>query len=319
MFVNRALSLLILCAVGYPAAAPAQNRQRNHAVRPRPGIGATWQKFHLWLNTAARASKADLVFAGDSITEDWRFAGKAVWQKYYGKRKALNLGISGDQTQHLLWRLGHGNLEGLSPRLVVLLIGVNNLYMPARDIAAGIRANVKLLRRKLPRARILLLGVFPCGEKPGFRRRKISRINKLAAAALPQGYSQLLPPLRAAYSHSASDGSRPPAQRQKARACFQSTQLTGWVPLPALPQLQYPSVLGFGHLPALTHAPNWATVTSVLLMRNAPTVTRCTGFSLLEPIMKLPPGMVTHWMPAWPAANPFCSLTATRAVLPGLT
>ena len=181
MFANRALSLIILCAVGFPAAAPAQTRRRNHAVRPAPKKGPAWQKFHQRLCADARASKADLVFAGDSITEDWRFAGRAVWKKYYGKRKALNLGISGDQTQHLLWRLGHGNLEGLSPRLVVLLIRINNLYMPTRDIAAGIRANVKLLRRKLPRARILLLGVFPCGEKPGYRRRKIRQINKLAS------------------------------------------------------------------------------------------------------------------------------------------
>ncbi len=175
-----ALALLACCLAAPPR--PALARGRNQAALPLARKGAWWGKFHLKLTRIARARRgARLVFAGDSITEHWRHEGRAIWKKRYAPRGALNLGISGDQTHHLLWRLKHGAVDDLSPRVVVLLIGVNNLYMPADHIAAGVRANVRLLRQKLPRAKILLLGVFPCGKRPGSRRRKIQRINSLAA------------------------------------------------------------------------------------------------------------------------------------------
>lgn len=175
-------AVLVLTLLAPPDAAWAQGS--NLAARPMARDGAWWGKFHLRLTRTARANpRARLVFAGDSITEHWRYEGKAIWKERYAPRGALNLGISGDQTHHLLWRLKNGAVRGLSPRVVVLLIGVNNLYMPAAHIAAGVRANVRSLRKKLPRARILLLGVFPCGKRPGARRRKIQQINRLVARA----------------------------------------------------------------------------------------------------------------------------------------
>ena len=68
----------------------------------------------------------DLLFIGDSITHGWEGGGKEVWKKYYGKRNAVNLGIGGDRTQHVLWRLDHGNIDGISPKLAVIMIGTNN-------------------------------------------------------------------------------------------------------------------------------------------------------------------------------------------------
>lgn len=113
----------------------------------------------------------DLVFLGDSITQSWGGPGRAVyqaapdvWERYYGGRRAANFGISGDRTQHLLWRLQHGALDGLHPRAIVILIGTNNVGTDApAEIARGIRRVAAEARRRAPGAQILVLGVLPRG------------------------------------------------------------------------------------------------------------------------------------------------------------
>jgi len=122
-----------------------------------------------------------LVFIGDSITDGWRGGGKAIWQKEYGHHKALNLGIGGDSTQHVLWRLQNGELDGYKARLFVIMIGTNNGGNSAADVAAGIEAIVKEIKTKQPQARILLLGIFPRGDKPNDHRTKNDETNKLIA------------------------------------------------------------------------------------------------------------------------------------------
>ena len=93
-----------------------------------------------------------------------------MWQKYYGDRKAMNAGIGGDQTQHVLWRLDNGNIDGIKPKLAVIMIGTNNSGTDSsEDIAAGIKAIVAKLREKLPETKILLLGIFPAAQA---RRRE---------------------------------------------------------------------------------------------------------------------------------------------------
>ncbi len=94
---------------------------------------------------------------------------KKVWDKYYGDRKAMNAGINGDRTQHVLWRLNNGNIDGIHPKLAVVMIGTNNAKDNANtseEIAGGIGAIVGQLRAKLPETKILLLGIFPRGSKP---------------------------------------------------------------------------------------------------------------------------------------------------------
>ena len=119
---------------------------------------------------------------GDSITQGWEGAGKDVWEKYYGKRNAVNLGIGGDRTQHVLWRLDHGNVDGISPKLAVLMIGTNNSGgNTAEEIGAGIQAIVKKLREKLPQTKVLILAVFPRSEKPDAMREKNAKASKIAA------------------------------------------------------------------------------------------------------------------------------------------
>ncbi|GAC1472864.1 MAG: hypothetical protein NVSMB9_20630 [Isosphaeraceae bacterium] len=119
----------------------------------------------------ARKGKIDLLFLGDSITEGWnptkpeRSGPQQVWDRYYGPRNAANFGIGGDRTEHVLWRLDHGEAEGIKPRVVVLMIGTNNLGSnPPVEIADGIKAIVDRLRKTLPDSRVLLLGVFPRGS-----------------------------------------------------------------------------------------------------------------------------------------------------------
>jgi beta-glucosidase len=105
-----------------------------------------------------------VLFIGDSITAGWLSAGKDVWKKYYGAYDPANFGVGGDRTQGVLWRIGHGELDGISPKVVVLLIGVNNGGDPA--VVRGVKKVVEVIRAKLPGSKILLLGLFPRGNDP---------------------------------------------------------------------------------------------------------------------------------------------------------
>jgi len=129
---------------------------------------ADWLKRHAAFLAQRDAAPVDLLFVGDSITEGWLTDGRATWDREYVPLRPLNLGIGGDQTQHVLWRLDHGEVDGLAPKLVVLLIGTNNLgggHSP-EEAAAGVAAVVASLRRRLPASPVLLLGVFPRDRQP---------------------------------------------------------------------------------------------------------------------------------------------------------
>lgn len=124
--------------------------------------------------------RIDVAFVGDSITARWR--GSESWEKHWGRYKAVNMGIGGDQTQHVLWRLENGDLEGYKAKLFVVMIGTNNLW--ARDAdpahaAAGVKAVIDLIQSKQPQARILLMSILPTGEKPNPGREKRAAVNKL--------------------------------------------------------------------------------------------------------------------------------------------
>lgn len=112
--------------------------------------------------------------------------GTPVWEKYYAPRGAANLGISGDRTEHLLWRItAGGDLNGLNPKVLVLLIGINNLLQQSnspQQVAEGITTIIGYLKNKLPNTHLLLLGDFPCMEKPDNPARKWAKdLNALIA------------------------------------------------------------------------------------------------------------------------------------------
>jgi lysophospholipase L1-like esterase len=122
----------------------------------------------------------DLVFDGDSITDNWQGPGQDVWKQRYGSIKAIDIAIGGDQVQHLLWRVQHGDLDGQNPRLIVLMIGTNNGGQPPKDIAAGIKLLLGEYETRCPAAHILLLGVFPRGPEANTSTRQwVQQINAI--------------------------------------------------------------------------------------------------------------------------------------------
>jgi len=136
-----------------------------------------WKERHQAKKALARQGGHELVFIGDSITQGWEGPGKEVWEKHYAHRKALNLGYSGDRTEHVLWRLMNGELENVDPKLYVLMIGTNNTghRQDAPELtAAGIELIIELLRDRSPNAEILLLSVFPRDESPDGPLRRLN-------------------------------------------------------------------------------------------------------------------------------------------------
>jgi lysophospholipase L1-like esterase len=127
------------------------------------------------------SGEGDVIFLGDSITQGWEGAGKKAWAETFAPLKAVNLGIGGDQTGHVLWRITEGKeLEPLKPKAAVIMIGTNNTGRDsAAQIAGGIKAIVEELRKQKPDMKILLLGVFPRSPKPTDAiRDKIKAINE---------------------------------------------------------------------------------------------------------------------------------------------
>lgn len=185
MLRSRFVCLTLACLVGLSLCltrVEAQEKE-NTAIVPVPR-DANWMKRHELINERAKAGNIDLLFIGDSITQGWEGAGKEIWEKFYGKRHAMNAGIGGDRTQHVLWRLDHGNIDGIKPKVAVLMIGTNNSNREdntAEEIGAGITAIVQKLRSKLPETKILVLAVFPRGEKPSPQREKNAKASEIAS------------------------------------------------------------------------------------------------------------------------------------------
>jgi lysophospholipase L1-like esterase len=112
----------------------------------------------------------DVIFLGDSITHGWE--GQKAWQEHFGPFKPVNLGIGGDQTGHVLWRITEGHeLDHLEPKAAVIMIGTNNIGgHTAQQIAGGIKAIVEELKRQKPHIKVLVLGVFPRGSSADAER-----------------------------------------------------------------------------------------------------------------------------------------------------
>jgi len=170
----RFIGVLTLVATGIPACA-----QGPETVVPAPREGS-WMELHRRFLNEAKKGNVDLLFLGDSITQGWN--NNDVWKRFYGPRKSANFGIGGDRTQHVLWRIQNGELDGIEPRVVVLMIGTNNAGSSTPDeIAQGISAIVAEVRRRLPKTQVLLLGVFPRGQEPSPVRERLKSVNQKIA------------------------------------------------------------------------------------------------------------------------------------------
>ncbi len=183
--------LLLLLPAWLPLFALAENSAIVPVSRATP---TNWVARHEGFLREAKAGKVEVVFIGDSITDGWRRRGGAVWAKFYAPRHALNLGIGGDRTQHVLWRIEHGELDGLKPKAVVLMIGANNTGTEkdgtprntTAEAIEGVTAVVKQIRARLPESKLLLLAVFPRGAVDAPQRAQVKEINT-AIAKLDDG------------------------------------------------------------------------------------------------------------------------------------
>lgn len=164
--VLRSLVLPVIIA-GIVFALPILTRAQDPkpaAIVPVPQTESWWTARHKQTLARVRHGGVDLLLIGDSITQGWDGEGRRIWDSYYGRRGAVNLGFSGDRTEHVLWRLTHGEIEGITPKLVVVMIGTNNTgarHDPPEETAKGIQTILTVLRTNLPASKILLLGVFP--------------------------------------------------------------------------------------------------------------------------------------------------------------
>ena len=179
---NRLLiiSLAVLTLTGQALAAA----DKQHSAVEPAHRHSWWTLRNDAVNERVKQGNVDLLMIGDSITHGWEGGGKQYWDKYYAPRNAVNMGFSGDRTQHVLWRLEHGHLEGISPKLAVLMIGTNNSNgedNTAEEIADGIIAICRKLRAKCPGMKILILAIFPRGPEPSDQWQKNSKASSLAS------------------------------------------------------------------------------------------------------------------------------------------
>jgi lysophospholipase L1-like esterase len=156
--------VVVLAATAFAALAQDTPNPATKAVS-KPDKG--WQGRHESFVKRAKQGDVDVLFLGDSITQGWEGAGKAAWKETFEPLKAANFGIGGDRTEHVLWRITEGKeLEGVNPKVAVVMIGTNNSGSNTPDqIAEGVTAIVKELRTQRPETRVLLLGVFPRAGK----------------------------------------------------------------------------------------------------------------------------------------------------------
>ena len=169
--VKMKLYLLLTLAVMLSAASlSAQTNSSSQVAQVTGGalIPATrdnpknWMSRHEKFVAQAKQGGVDILFLGDSITDFWRTKGSNVWNQYYAPRHAANFGISGDRTQHVLWRIENGELDGIHPKVTVLMIGTNNSKSDsAEDISKAIGMIIDEIHSKIPDTKILLLAIFP--------------------------------------------------------------------------------------------------------------------------------------------------------------
>lgn len=177
------------------AATDASAIHTNLAIIPVPRTGGITNRQSLVLQRAKEASgEYDIEFIGDSITQGWEGGGKNVWAEFYGPRKVINFGVSGDRTEHVLWRFEQGQLDGIKAKVAVVMIGTNNSgknkdgsdsYTDS-DILEGVTAIVNQIRARQPDTKVLLLGIFPRAKTFNAQRGRLLEINQ-ALAKLDDG------------------------------------------------------------------------------------------------------------------------------------
>ena len=180
MILRRFILVAAFVAAFAASAAVAQKPTDNPATKVLNRDNPRHKQFL----KVVEKGEGDVIFIGDSITQGWEGAGKKAWADSFTEFKPVNLGISGDQTGHVLWRITEGKeIDPLKPKLAVIMIGTNNMNgHSAEQIAGGITAIVKELQKQKPDMKILLLGIFPRSAKADDKiRAKIKECNAIIA------------------------------------------------------------------------------------------------------------------------------------------
>ena len=152
-----------------PQAAPAPGGARGAGARGPAGPPAPANiplarddNRHRTFVDIAKGVPIEMLFVGDSITDGWRNAGQPIWDQHWAKYKPANFGIGGDTTQGVLWRMQNGELDGYKAKLIVLMLGTNNINRnPNDEIVDGDRLIIEEFKKRQPQAKILVLGIFP--------------------------------------------------------------------------------------------------------------------------------------------------------------
>jgi len=184
VFLLLISNILAGCVSQQESFCPPSEGKKHSANTPEPRTSKSWTARHNAINERLKKGKADMLFVGDSITHFWEKEGREIWDSYYAPRKAVNMGISGDRTQHVLWRLDNSNFRKISPKLAVVMIGTNNCRgndNTAEEIADGIIDICRRLQCRLPKTKILLLAIFPRDAEPSERREKNAKASPLAS------------------------------------------------------------------------------------------------------------------------------------------
>ena len=199
----RRVAVLGLCALLGAAPLPPAAMPSSRMDLP------WWRERFLAKQAELHAGPVDLVWYGDSITQQFEHDGpqswarfQPVWDRFYGSRHAVNLGFKGDATAHLLWRIEHGEADGIHPRVAIILIGANNfghLHWPAAPTLLGIETIVSTLRFRLPDTRLLLLSVLPSIRSP-WVDANTADLNRALAARYKSGSEAVLVDVTALFS-----------------------------------------------------------------------------------------------------------------------
>lgn len=177
---NNAEASAVLTIAGRPQPSTLVEVTQN-----RDWKNYDWATRHRAIVERNQQVKPDILLLGDSITHFWggqpsdaRSRGPLSYQKYFGAYKITNIGYGWDRTENVLWRLRHGEVDAIHPRVVMVMIGTNNMNInTTEEIAAGVTAICEELHLRLPQSKILLLGIFPRGARPDAIRDKIAAVN----------------------------------------------------------------------------------------------------------------------------------------------
>jgi lysophospholipase L1-like esterase len=143
-----------------------------------------WRQRFMEKQAELHRHPVDLVFLGDSILHSLEWDKRTpVWDHWYAGRHAINLGFNSDMTGNVIWRVQNGELDGISPKLVVILIGANDVWRPPGEIADQIMTLTQSVKERVPGARVLVLSILPSG-RPQRDQQTARQANAMLAARL---------------------------------------------------------------------------------------------------------------------------------------